>query len=51
MFNSLNGNLPLGMVQVWQSALMLAVNKGRLHKDGLFKGQKALRLGVIGTAL
>ena len=51
VFNSLNGNLPPAMIRVWQSALMLAVDKGRLHKEGPFKGQKALRPVVIGTAL
>ena len=40
VFNALKGNLP-----------PLAVDKGRLHKEGPFKGQKALRPVVIGTAL
>ena len=51
VFNALNSNLPLSMICVWQSALMLAVDKGQLHKEGLFKGQKALRPVVISTAL
>ena len=51
VFNALNGNLPPPMVRVWRSALMLAVDKGRVHKEGPFKGQKALRPVVIGTAL
>ena len=42
VFNALNGNLLEPMVRVWRSALMLAVNKGQTHKEGLFKGQKAL---------
>ena len=51
VFNALNGNLPEPMVKVWRSALMLAVDKGRTHKEGPFKGQTALRPVVIGTAL
>ena len=51
VFNALNGNLPLSMVRVWRSALMLAVDKGRLHKEGPFKGQKALGPVVISAAL
>ena len=51
IFNALNGNLPPPMVCVWRLALMLAVDKGQLHKEGLFKGQKALRPVVISTAL
>ena len=51
VFNALNGNRPESMAKVWRSALMLAVDKGRLHKQGPFKGQKALQLVVIGTAL
>ena len=42
VFNALNGNLLEPVVQVWRSALVLAINKGRVHKEGLFKGQKAL---------
>ena len=51
IFNALNGNLPPAVVHVWQSALMLAVDKGQLHKEGPFKGQKALWLVVISMAL
>ena len=51
IFNALNGNLLLPMVHVWWSALMLAVDKGWLHKEGPFEGQKALRPVVISTAL
>ena len=51
IFNALNGNLSLPMVCVWWSALMLAVDKGWLHKEGPFEGQKALRPVVIGMAL
>ena len=51
VFNALNSNLPEPVVRVWRSALVLAIDKGRLHKEGPFKGQKALRPVVIGTAL
>ena len=51
VFNALNGNLPEPVVRIWRSALVLAIDKGRLHKEGPFKGQKALRPVVIGTAL
>ena len=51
VFNALNGNLPEPVVRVWRSALVLAIDKGRLHKEGPFKGQTALRPVVIGTAL
>ena len=51
VFSALNGNLPASMVRVWRSALMLVVDKGRLHKEGPFKGQKALWPVVISTAL
>ena len=53
VFNALNGNRSESMAKMWRSALMLAVDKGRLHKQGPFKGQKALQpvVTVIGTAL
>ena len=51
VFNALNSNLPEPVVQLWQSALVLAIDKGRLHKEGPFKGQKALQPVVISMAL